>query len=145
MKVVADIETSDSAIAFKTMDFAKTEARILRQLGAYQAITGRAATSVIYDEVARSWGITTLPPEQRRWALAFKAVLGVGMNFYADAPSARKRWLEAHYTELASHDTPKGRKAAKVVAHRVAAALGDEMPPTLYEDVVQIVQSPRRG
>lgn len=68
-------------------------------------------------------------PKQRLWAMAFQDVLGVGDAFYADADAIRKHYLEQHYTELAKHDTRKGRKAAKVVATRVMYALEDEEPP----------------
>lgn len=67
--------------------------------------------------------------KQRLWAMAFQDVLGVGDAFYADANNMRKHYLEQHYTELAKHDTRKGRKAAKVVATRVMYALEDEEPP----------------
>lgn len=70
-----------------------------------------------------------LSSEQQRWAQAFHDVLEVGVEFYVGANYRRKRYLEEHYTEIAAHDTPKGRKAAKVVAHRVAAALAPDEPP----------------
>lgn len=76
----------------------------------------------------RSAQTSFLNDTQERWADAFGAVLAVGPYFYIEAAPIRRAWLEAHYTELAKHDTPKGRKAAKVVAHRVMAALGDDEP-----------------
>ena len=61
--------------------------------------------------------------EDWRWAVAFRVVMGVGPEFYERASMGRKRWLEQHHSDLATHDTPKGRKAAKVVAHRVKMTL----------------------
>lgn len=71
--------------------------------------------------------------KQRLWAMAFQDALGVGDAFYADANPMRKHYLEQHYTELAKHDTRKGRKAAKVVATRVMYALEDEEPAPAFK------------
>lgn len=65
----------------------------------------------------------------RCWAKAFHEVLGVGPEFYINASPYRRSYLERHYTELASHDTRKGRRAAKVVAKRVEYSLEDNTSP----------------
>lgn len=79
----------------------------------------------------------SLSADDQAWADAFGEVLGVGPNFYIKADPARKTWLENHYRELATHDTPKGRKAAKVVARMVAYKLapGGAMKLALHSAV----------
>lgn len=57
-----------------------------------------------------------LSDDEYRWALAFRVALGCGPNFYESAPRDRRRQLEAHHIERATHATAKGRKSAKVVA-----------------------------
>lgn len=78
----------------------------------------------------------SLFPERRCWAKAFEDVLGVGNEFYVNARVDRKDYLERHYTELANHNTRKGRKAAKVVAARVMYALEDEEPKKAHDDYI---------
>lgn len=86
-----------------------------------------------------------LLPARRFWAMAFEDVLGVGHEFYVNAKLDRKNYLEQHYTELASHDTRKGRKAAKVVAKRVMYALEAEEPPTLENRMMRQGSTTRSG
>jgi len=74
-------------------------------------------------EAAASYSIDYSKPDEWRWAVAFRRVLGVGNNYYEFAPASRKRELEAHYRMLAQHDTPKGRRAAKVVKEMIAMTL----------------------
>lgn len=84
------------------------------------------------QRVASFYG-SMLDAKRRPWARAFKEVLGVGAHFYVNADTQRKDWLEAHYRELATHDTPKGRKAAKVVARiAVLTAIARLDPEPMY-------------
>lgn len=123
---------------------------ILKQLQAYASLAGmppadqllsarvnyggtqRSGTPFgIADAFKRMPRFSWMAQEDRCWAMAFQDVLGVSDLFYVKADFARKRWLEQHYTELASHDTSKGRKAAKVVAKRVMYSLEEREPATL--------------
>ena len=62
--------------------------------------------------------------DELAWATAFTQVLGVGQYYYYDTHPTRKRWLEQHYKELATHDSKKGRRAAKVVTEYTRLRLG---------------------
>lgn len=71
---------------------------------------------------------SSLPDEEWRWAVAFRKVLGVGEGFYENVSQQRRRTLQEHFKTLATHDTPKGRKAAKVVAIVASYALEGRGP-----------------
>ena len=111
MKVLADLE-----VDWKIQDYARGMGK--SQIHQYAQMFNRLHRPPL------------LPLQEFRWNQAFVTVLGVGTKFYQDAPAERKRFLEAHYTELAEHDTRRGRKAAKVVARFVQAVLGEEPQPS---------------
>ena len=69
-----------------------------------------------------------LTVDEWRWAVAFKQVLEVDPAFYAEAPYVRRRQLEQHYETIAKNDSPKGRKAAKVISIRVQLILDEKAP-----------------
>lgn len=104
------------------MDFREAEKRIHRAMRKQTQFGAKYGSSMFH-----------LTNAEQCWAKAFHTVLGVGMQFYINADAARRRQLEAHYTELAKHDTRKGRKAAKVVAARVANTLGHDEPKVVME------------
>lgn len=115
-------------------------------------ITGRKTHSV-HDEM-----IAAPRTERGRWATAFEIVLKVGYDFYRSKPDSAQRRLEEQFTEAAKNDSAKGRKgkhtvtgrvatshirkAAKVVAKRVAYALeADDSAYMLRDDLMDKLMS----
>lgn len=129
--------TARPAIDVKAADLSTLEQRIAGRLAAHGAAYGTGTgtgkilgtdynaafhdelvygTKLDRDEYAVDIDCKGLTDDEWRWAVAFRKVLGVGHEFYEYAPRERRRHLEQHHRELAHNDTPKGRKAAKVVA-----------------------------
>jgi hypothetical protein len=126
---------------FKTADLSELELRVaesqhaarygmsdtrLRGMGVHSVFMDELRCFVDKDEYAAD--SLSLNDDEWRWAVAFRKVLGVGHGFYENAVPMRRRQLERHYEELATHDTAKGRKAAKVVAVRVQYVLAEKKP-----------------
>lgn len=131
--VVADFKTLETRVAANmTRHIGKSPAHAARygMSGARIRAMMHGETQYIVDPVERfvdpdRWNLSD---DEWRWAVAFRKVLGVGHEFYEYAPRPRRKWLEQHYKELARNDTPKGRKAAKVVAVFVQYKLADRTP-----------------
>lgn len=104
------------------------------KLAAHAVPYGGVPHTVFHDEIMVQVSphelavSAALPGDEWCWAVAFRIVYGVGEQFYEQAPAKRKRHLEQHTEELATHDTPKGRKAARVVAQRVRLTLEERKP-----------------
>lgn len=120
------------AFDIMTADYSQLERRIADQLRNKSKRTARARAhamfSAPYGTFMRTAEEQLMTDDERYWNAAFQQVLGVGPYFYARADIARRRYLEAHYRELATRDTPKGRKAAKVVASYVQCSLARGRP-----------------
>ena len=115
-KIMIDIEANyDAVFGFKT-SVGRAAGVANQQMFQYQQMFKDLAPDI--------------PPEEYRWDQAFARVLGTGTTFYLRASASRKRFLEQKYTELATHDTRRGRKAAAVVAYRVQLALDEANAPT---------------
>lgn len=110
--------------------------RFTGKSAALAAAYGMGTNRIMGNNPTQFWmdDLGSLSAADQAWADAFGEVLGVGPNFYIKANRARKTWLENHYRELATHDTPKGRKAAKVVARVVAWQLAPSGPQLLGVD-----------
>ena len=123
--------------------------RFTGKSAAFAAAYGMNPGQIRGNNPTQFWSddFASLSPDDQAWADAFGEVLGVGEMFYIRADPARKTWLENHYRELATHDTPKGRKAAKVVAHMVAYKLAPRGPVKLalhstgHDDYLDAIRS----
>jgi hypothetical protein len=108
-------------VGYGAHNFAQAESRIKRHSTGARAANHTAEST--YTSMARE-----LPPEERRWAIAFRAVYKVNTRYYIKATPKERRRLEEWALKTAELDTAIGRKAAEVVVHRTMSALEGDKP-----------------